>query len=919
MNNPNEQAPPRPTPSTDLRELFEAALALSPAERTTFLDARCTDASLRARLDAMLRADAAGDGLLSSSQIGHLASAIGEANAEALPAGSHIGPFEIERVIGEGGSSTVFQARRELEGATQRVALKLLRQNLLSPEARRRFGREQRALIQLQHPHIARMIEGGLTPEGLAYIALELVDGVPITDYAAAHALGMRERLQLFATVCRAVDAAHRALIVHRDLKPSNVLVTPDGEVKLLDFGIAKLLADEVDAEATVLPAFTPAYAAPEQAAGGAITTATDVYALGVVLGELLTGERIRGGHTPSGPNGASQSAATTTRRLRGDIDAVLAKATEPDPAQRYASAGEFAEEIRRVLEGRPVHARPQTRWYRTRRFVARHKGGVATTVAFLLAIFAALGIAVWQASVAQREAARARAENEFVAGLFDPLRTGVQQGEMPTTRQLLDAGVAQLNAQFTGDDVALAELGELLARVHIEIGAPDVARDLAERAYAHARAAWGEHDPRTLAELARRGEAAYYLDRYAEAVADLEQATAEMRAIGLHDDDYAFSMEDLGMAYGKVGRYDEAIATQRVAYDLLKNSGDRVEIATAMNNLGGAYLAAGDAEQALQWRQRAYDWHVAHGLGENRAALVTLGNIARVEAGLGLWREALADLERLLPLRAKIAGGLLQRWSTTSQACSTAFWLWQLNKAERYCDQALAEAEREASPTRPRAIVLGFRGGLRVRQGRYAQARDDLAESERLLATIEGSHANYLYSDSLDKAEMIRVEGTPAQYAAALAPLLPTPENEKKLAASSALLLARFALACAQAGSDVDACRGDVATRARRLVSAVHPGHPYRLPAVTALALCAVRVGDAVDAITMLRPELIAAQSELGADHPWVGEAQAALATAATATGDDALAAEARREAGRIAGLLPPEHPLRKRLLRVN
>jgi serine/threonine-protein kinase len=147
----------------------------------------------------------------------------------------------------------------------QRVALKLLRQSLLSPEARRRFGREQRALIQLQHPHIARMIEGGVTPEGLAYIALELVEGVPITDYAAAQSLDARKRLRLFATVCRAVDAAHRALIVHRDLKPSNVLVSADGEVKLLDFGIAKLLADEVDRDATMLPAFTPAYAAPEQ------------------------------------------------------------------------------------------------------------------------------------------------------------------------------------------------------------------------------------------------------------------------------------------------------------------------------------------------------------------------------------------------------------------------------------------------------------------------------------------------------------------------------------------------------------------------------------------------------------------------------------------------------------------------------
>ena len=263
----------------------------------------------------MLRANDTEDEPVSSARLDGLARAIGDIPA-TTPPGSRIGPFEIVRVIGEGGSSTVFEARRDVEGASQRVALKLLRQNLLSPEARRRFGREQRALIHLQHPNIARMVEGGITPDGLAYIALELVDGVPLTDFARANALGVRERLQMFATVCRAVDAAHRALIVHRDIKPSNVLVTADGEVKLLDFGIAKLLADETGPEATVLPAFTPAYAAPEQVTGDTITTATDVYALGVVLEELLTGERrqVRG-TPPDAAAAARESMPRTTSR----------------------------------------------------------------------------------------------------------------------------------------------------------------------------------------------------------------------------------------------------------------------------------------------------------------------------------------------------------------------------------------------------------------------------------------------------------------------------------------------------------------------------------------------------------------------------------------------------------------------------
>jgi serine/threonine-protein kinase len=906
-----------PTPAP-LRELFEAALALAPSERAAFLDERCADAHVRAQVDAMLRADACAGEPVSSERLARMAQALGEdEGVPALPAGSRVGAFEIVRAIGEGGSSTVFEARREFEGATQRVALKLLRQSLLGAEARRRFGREQRALIRLQHPHIARLIEGGVSDGGAAYIALELVDGQPITDYARERALDARARLRLFATTCRAVDAAHRALIVHRDLKPSNVLVTADGEIKLLDFGIAKLLADEADTEATLLPAFTPAYAAPEQAAGGAITTATDVYALGVVLGELLTGTRHSPAVTPTPPARRPDSlqAQTTGRRLRGDLQAVVSKATEADPERRYASAGALADEIERLLDGRPVQAQPQTRWYRARKFVTRHKGGVAGTFAFLIAILAALGVALWQAGVARREAARVHAENRFIAGLFDPLHTGVQEGEVPSVRQLLDAGVAQLGAQFGGDDATLADLALLFSRVHIEIGAPEVASELAERAYAHARAAWGERDPRTWAALARRGEAAYYLDRYAQATTDLEQATAGMRAAGTRGEDYAFALEDLGLVYAKTGRSAEAVTAQLGAYEVLKDSGDRIELATVMNNLGGAYLAAGDAERALQWRQRAYDWHVAHGLGGNRAALVVLGNLARVKFGLGRWREALADLDRLLPLRDKVAGGNRKRWTVSTQACSTAYWLWQLDKAQAYCERALADAEGESAPARPRAIVLGYRGALRVRQGRYGEARADLVESNRLLATIEGDNADAIYGNALDLAEMVRVEGTPEEHVAALAPLLPTAQNQHKRAAVSALLLARFALACEELDATADACRDDTAARAESLLATLRAGHPYRLPTVTALALRSVRSGDAPAAVERLRSALADGRSELGADHPWVGEAQAALAVAAVAAGDRALAGEAERESERIAALLPPDHPLRRHL----
>lgn len=228
-----------------LRDLFEEALKLPPDGRARLLAGRCRDPALRSQLERMLAADANQDELLPTGDAVHAAQAIGEAEVdEPLPAGSRIGAFELLEVLGEGGSSTVFRAFREVEGVRQEVAVKLLARGLYTAEARRRFHHERAALARLRHPGIARLIEGGIADNGLAYIVLELIDGVPITRHAQDHALSERQRLTLLLKVCRAVESAHRALIVHRDLKPSNVLVTSEGDVKLLDFGIAKLLDD---------------------------------------------------------------------------------------------------------------------------------------------------------------------------------------------------------------------------------------------------------------------------------------------------------------------------------------------------------------------------------------------------------------------------------------------------------------------------------------------------------------------------------------------------------------------------------------------------------------------------------------------------------------------------------------------------
>ncbi len=646
----------------NLRDLFEAALALASDERAAFLDAHCTDAGVRARVEAMLRADATDDEPLSSGRFDRLSRAIGDEPA-APPPGSRIGPFVIVRVIGEGGSSTVFEAERELEGATQHVALKLLRQNLLSPDARRRFGREQRALIRLQHPNIARMVEGGVTPQGLAYIALELVDGVPITEYARAQALDARARLRLFGTVCRAVDAAHRALIVHRDLKPSNVLVTADGEVKLLDFGIAKLLADETGPEATVLPAFTPAYAAPEQVHGDAITTATDVYALGIVLRELLTGERSGGAGTPSRaplpePAGA---APMTRRRIGGDLGAVVAKAVEPDPAHRYASAGEFAEDIRRLLEGRPVHARAQTRWYRTRRFIARHRGGFAAAAAFVVALVAALGVALWQARVARDEAARANLQTQhaetvrdFLVSVFEAARADVPRERRPTVEQLVDDAADKLLRDSALADATRVDLLLVLAKVSGSIGAYEREHALLDRATTDIGLLPSSDDVqqrlRTLRAGAYVGQA-----RAGDAIALLEPQRAILAAQDRSDAVEALLV--LADALSVANRSADAQAVAADARTVARRVVDgrellllRVDAANARYLVSAQQYAQGLAlaEAAwARWKAQSADAprEAVDLLSSTSIAAEMTGDLVRAEAA---YREAIATAERV-------------------------------------------------------------------------------------------------------------------------------------------------------------------------------------------------------------------------------------------------------------------------------
>jgi tetratricopeptide (TPR) repeat protein len=335
--------------------------------------------------------------------------------------GQRIGPWTVVRELGHGGMGTVYLADRTDAGFTQRAALKIVRGGPGDHRLVNRLREERRILAALEHPHIARLIDGGATPHGLPYVVMEYVDGLPIDAFCERRQLDLRGRIALFRQVCEAVHYAHQRLIVHRDIKATNILVTADGVPKLLDFGIAKLLDAERASDATVFRMITPESASPEQIRGEPITTASDVYALGVLLYRLLTKQRpyrLTSGSEPELIQAVCEQVAaapsTIVPTIDADLDRIVLKALRKEPERRYGGVQDFSEDLQRYLDGRPVLAVPDSRWYRARKFVARHRLGVAVAAALAVAIAGGSAATAWQARVARRE--RARAERQFQA-----------------------------------------------------------------------------------------------------------------------------------------------------------------------------------------------------------------------------------------------------------------------------------------------------------------------------------------------------------------------------------------------------------------------------------------------------------------------------------------------------------------------
>jgi eukaryotic-like serine/threonine-protein kinase len=477
---------------TGIRAWFEAALDIPSASRVTWLEKNCPSRALRQRVLELIAAHESPDEPI-SQPVGEWFLALDDEfeSLEDEPdqlIGKNIAGFELLRHLGSGGMSSVYLGRRSEADFDQLAAVKVLKHSIFSATEQRMFRRERQLLAELEHPNIARFIDGGVTDIGLPYMIMEYVDGTTITSHCERHSLDSPARVKLFLSVCRATDHAHRASIIHRDIKPANVLVNSEGLVKLLDFGIAKLVQPEKYSTVTAKVYLTPEYAAPEQFEKGKDSTAADVYSLGILLHEMLIGIRPNRS-TPAKPSLAALQSTTGNiahlktkslqRYLAGDLDNIIERATQEDPILRYRNAGELADDIERFLQGQPVEAHPPSTWYRTKKFVHRHRGAVWVTFALLLALLTSLGLAVWQAKIARSQANLARIEairanqvKTFLLELFEAAQESLPADERPTPADLVKTAMLRLSKQLELDAQSRLELLLSLARVGLTSGA---------------------------------------------------------------------------------------------------------------------------------------------------------------------------------------------------------------------------------------------------------------------------------------------------------------------------------------------------------------------------------------------------------------------------------------------------------------
>ena len=791
----------------EIDAIFDAALELPAEERATFLDRRCPSGPVREAVDRLLRGSVETDLHLRTG--GGIGGPLGDAlwgdmmQPGPLRPDERVGPFRVVSELGRGGMAVVYLAERADGEFRQRVALKVVRSVASRSRDRERFRLERQILASLEHPNIARLLDGGHTDDGRPYFAMEVVDGLPIDRYCDENRLPIDDRLHLFLDVTRAIESAHRSLVVHRDIKPSNILVSEGGQVKLLDFGIAKLLDATGVASApaltrTAVVAMTPEVASPEQFRGDPVTTASDIYQLGLLLYELLSGLRpysLEGLSLtavweqvcellPTRPSTALQHLAKRSgeaagptaetsaerigerrgcsperlwRTLEGDLDTIVMMALRKEPERRYGSVGNLADDIERCLVGRPVLARGDTWTYRTRKFVGRHRLAVSAAAAVALLV---AGLVLFytvqlgsernaartearRAAAARDQAVAAREEAEQVVELLvDLFRVSDPEGEAGggiTARELLEQGAAKIRDQLPDQPLIRARLMATIGKVYLHLAVFEEARMLLEEAVSTQRRFLGAGHPDLAATLSDLALLTRLQGRYEEAEPLYRRALGiRLKRLGPTHDDTVASYQNLANLFNLTGRFDEAIPLyQRSLAVREERGGDPLKIAVILQNLGGCYWEQGRFDEAEPLLLRALAIREQAFGPDHTKVADSLNNIAILVKAQGRYDEAESLFHRALTIEENALGPEHPDVAVPLQNLAELYLvLERYPEAERHSLRARGLREKALGPEHPDlAATLSTLGDLRRRQGRLAEAESHL---RRALAIVE-------------------------------------------------------------------------------------------------------------------------------------------------------------------------------------
>jgi eukaryotic-like serine/threonine-protein kinase len=895
-----------------IEELFYAAMDMAPTDRSPFLDQACAgDPSLRNEVQSLLDA--------SDKTLSFLEKPVQEAArgaSDKVIEGRQVGPYRLLRVLGEGGMGRVYLASRADDLYDQQVAIKLMHAGFAQTQRMLlRFGAERQILANLNHPNIARLLDGGVH-EGVPYLVMEYVNGVPIDQYCKTNKLPTEARLRLFSSVCDAVEFAHKNLVVHRDIKPSNILVNAEGSPKLLDFGIAKLLAPDGSESLqtrTTERMMTPEYASPEQVRGENITTSTDVYALGVLLYALLSGKRpfhlgtstpfevvrMICEQTPTAPSQVWQSAPElappdAARKLKGELDNIVMMAMRKEPARRYVSVGQLSEDVVAFLNGYPIRARTDTWSYRSGKFIQRHKAAVVAAAVVGVALVAfGIGMALL-ARKEQSERQSAEREAQFLNSIFQATTPEQARGKQITGRELLDEGAKRVEAEFSGEPKLQATLFGNIGHAYLGLGLYDKAEPLMQRAYDLRRQTLGESNLETAAALGSLassirlkgeyqraeplfrkalairetklpptdarvgeiktalGECLYLLEKNEEAEAVLRPALEIQRK--QHQDDLVSSTDNyLALVLERKGAFGEAAQLLRESLDITVriNGPDSPDTAISLHNLAGTLIDAGDLSGAEKVDRQVLEIRRKINGPGHPDLSYPLNNLGFIFLEKGDWAAAGPLLKENLEVR----GGPNKKEATAAGALNN--WARMLQEKGDY--KAADESYRQAIET------------MRELKGAESWALAKMLANQGFLRADE---RNYAEAEQLERQALMMREKLGGEE---------TPD----LAASQINLALILSFEHDYAGAE-PLLRRALEIRQKELSS----GHPAVIVAKVRLGEVLVDAGKAAEAEPLLRSAVTEIHAVPFPVTTWqVAEAEIALGAALAANGHRAEA----------------------------